>query len=188
VLCFSRKPLFLRVYVSWTTFNTFIMISFFVFSLLVTETSCWPGWASFPSSTTSPFLPWLSPWWFTGTGWPRYSPPFIACFLAQICRLLCGKWKIVVTSEHEHWRPCIVRCFNSNYGLTIVWFLTMDSEDSQWMSLRWHWVLSFDAVSADDTIFDNKNHYSIITIWSTTNIFSYYIENTLVRRQKETKL
>jgi hypothetical protein len=36
-------------------------------------------------------------------------------------------------------------------------------------------MVSFDAFLADDTIFDNKNPL-LITIWSTTIIFSYYID------------
>jgi hypothetical protein len=51
-----------------------------------------------------------------------YSPPFYGMF-----------WTIVATSKHEHWPPFIVRCLNSNCGLTIAWILTRegDSEDNE---------------------------------------------------------
>jgi hypothetical protein len=58
--------------------------------------------------------------------------------------------KLVVMSKHEHWPPRIVRCLNSNCGLTIAWILTMEGRfRGQWALMlcyhaeRWQWLLSF---------------------------------------------
>jgi hypothetical protein len=64
-----------------------------------------------------------------------YSPPFHGMFCST--NLPSAKW-IEVTSKHEHWPPCIVRCLNSNCGLTITWILTMEGRfRGQWVFMLW---------------------------------------------------
>jgi hypothetical protein len=77
--------------------------------------------------------------------WPFIPLPSIACFVAQICHLLSGKWKIVVTSKHEHWLPFIVHSLNSNCGLTFAWILTMEGR------FRRHECSCYDVTPRDGT-------------------------------------
>jgi hypothetical protein len=80
--------------------------------------------------------------------------------------------KNVVTSKHEHWPPYIVRCLNSNHGLTAAWIWqwTADSEDNECSCYDGRPREGTECFLTDDSIFDNKSHYYNI---STIIIFSY---------------
>jgi hypothetical protein len=113
----------------------------------------------------------------------------MACFVAQNCHLLNGKWKTVVISKYECWPRCIVRCLNSNCGLTIAWSLTMEGWfRGHWPFMlwchaeRWYWVLCFDAFLKQTIWFSTikviinyylKHNYHIFVLHCLSNNITY---------------